>query len=128
MPPGMRLKLDLSNLLEGGDAKKAEREKAEKRRKKRRNKFMGGWGGISGGYDSDWKTMWKEWVNEYTVTMDIKVRAASLLLSSASSLLSALRGRVAVPMRRPDADMRSGAAHSSRRTLRARACRCSRQR
>ena len=70
--PGTRLKLDCSNLLEGGDAKKEERDKAEKRRRKRRNKYMGGWGGL-GKDDFDWKTMWKEWVNEYTVTMDIKL-------------------------------------------------------
>ena len=67
LPPGKRLKIDLSALLDGGDAKKEEREKKKRRRRKR----MGKWGGWYGG--GDWKSSWKEWVNEYTITMDIKV-------------------------------------------------------
>ena len=99
--PGKRLKLNLASLLEGGDANKERREKEERRRKKRRSKFLGAWGGLGGfgaaagaesknlrgfgggttsppaaggsGNLSGWQGSWKEWVNEYTVTMDIKI-------------------------------------------------------
>jgi hypothetical protein len=70
LEPGKRLKIDLSALLEGGDAKKEEREKKKRKRKKRMGRMWGGW---YGGDFSGWKSSWKEWVNEYTVTMDIKV-------------------------------------------------------
>jgi hypothetical protein len=63
LQPGFRLKLDLSTLLTGGDEMKVQREKAERKRKAR------GWGG-SGGWA---KTTMKQKVNEYTVTMDIKI-------------------------------------------------------
>lgn len=97
--PGKRLKLNLAPLLEGGDANKEKREKEDRRRKKRRSKFLGAWGGFGGfgsGADSKnlrgfgggtnsppaeggnlsgplWQGSWKEWVNEYTVTMDVKI-------------------------------------------------------
>ena len=102
MPAGKRLKLDLSSLLEGGDANKEQREREARRRKKRRLKLFGAWGGFGGfnagdtdqknargfaGSDSPpgvgaaldtsssfWQSSWKEWVNEYTVTMDIKIQ------------------------------------------------------
>jgi len=102
VPPGKRLKIDLSALLEGGDANKEQREKEARRRKKRRSKFLGAWGGFGALSSSDkknprgfaagadsppaggvgqgdfsgplWQGSWKEWVNEYTVTMDIKIQ------------------------------------------------------
>lgn len=102
VPPGKRLKLDLSALLEGGDACKEKREQEMRRRTKRRNKFLGAWGGFgafgaaAGGADKNLRGFggahsppavgaggdvslqvlgsWKEWVNEYTVTMDIKLQ------------------------------------------------------
>ena len=102
--PGKRLRLDLSALLEGGDTNKEQREKEARRRRKRRSKFLGAWGGFGsfgattgadgknlrgfGGKDSPpaagasggdvsaplWQGGWKEWVNEYTVTMDVKIQ------------------------------------------------------
>ena len=100
VPPGRRLKLDLSALLLGGDAKKEQREKEMRKRKKRRSKFLGAWSTFGsavngtdsrnlrgfGGSDSPpaagagvekgavLPSSWKEWVNEYTVTMDIKIQ------------------------------------------------------
>ena len=68
LPPGKRLKLDLSTLTTGGDAEKEEREKKARKLKKRFGKYWGTWYG-----GSEWKSWWKEWVNDYTVTMDIKV-------------------------------------------------------
>ena len=48
MPAGKRLKLDLTSLLEGGDANKEQREKEARRRRKRRLKLFGAWGGFGG--------------------------------------------------------------------------------
>ena len=74
VPPGKRLKLDLSAILEGGDARRAEREKRARKRKKRRGRMWGGFLGGGGGEQGAWKGSFKEWMNEYTVTMDIKVQ------------------------------------------------------
>jgi hypothetical protein len=96
---GYRLKLNLSELLEGGDDKKAERE-AEKRKKKLQEKYASKWyagnGGFadyghnpkpsSGGSGSGrgagmddlnaWgagKKKGKGYINKYTITMDVKL-------------------------------------------------------
>jgi hypothetical protein len=82
--PGYRLKLKLSSLLEGGDDKKVEREKAaekeKKRKEKRKAKFSGydAWGDAGGGDWGDYKkggySKWfKEYINSYTVTIDMKI-------------------------------------------------------
>ncbi len=82
--PGFRLRLRLNDLLEGGDEKKEERQKAaakeKKRKEKKKSKFsnfdawgdMDDWdkGGKGGGYSSKW---FKEYINTYTITMDIKL-------------------------------------------------------
>lgn len=98
---GYRLKLNLNNLLDGGDEKKEERKKKAERAKKRKEKYgsyyssyasygpqpaeaSGGGGGGRGGRgtdkdddDKDWKKYggmaFKEYINEYTITMDIKL-------------------------------------------------------
>lgn len=85
--PGYRLKLDLSSLLEGGDAKKEERAKAAEKERKRKEKrgaskysgmtvWGGGGGGGDWGDDKGWgsSSKWfKEYINAYTITMDIKL-------------------------------------------------------
>lgn len=95
---GYRLKLNLSELLEGGDEKKAEREAEKVRKKKRKEKYSsaysgyGGGGGVYEGYGpamksggggaddwDDWdaweggKKWGKDYVNKYTITMDMKL-------------------------------------------------------
>lgn len=87
MKPGYRLKLHLSELMEGGDAGREEREKNKKMKKKKKMKYVGigsSYNSVSGGGakastgtgDDDFWTSWgkkKEYVNEYTITMDIKL-------------------------------------------------------
>jgi hypothetical protein len=79
VPKGMRMRLDLNDILLGGDAKKQEREKQARKRKKRIKQMWGGssWAarawGDAGKDTAMWKGMWKEWVNEYTITMDVKL-------------------------------------------------------
>jgi thiol-disulfide isomerase/thioredoxin len=86
---GYRLKLSLSDIFEGGDATREARLKKEAKEKKRAAKFAsewGGWGNSYGGYggggigpdpwdDYGGKKKWKSkrYLNEYTITMDIKL-------------------------------------------------------
>jgi len=77
--PGFRLKLRLKDLLDGGDAMKEKRErKAEKQRQQQSSLKADGdgwmmpydfWSSSSMG-GSKW---FKEYINEYTITMDIKL-------------------------------------------------------
>lgn len=87
---GYRLKLSLGDIFDGGDATREARLKKEAKEKKRMAKYAsewggwgggGGWGG-SGGYGPDpWgkdygsggKYSTKRYLNEYTITMDIKL-------------------------------------------------------
>jgi hypothetical protein len=92
----IRLKLDLSDLAKGGDATKEKREKEKAAQAKMRagwksslaDSSSGGWGddddwgdyGDWGDYDfEDWGDDYggwgksKEYINKYTITMDIKV-------------------------------------------------------
>eukprot|EP01038_Epipyxis_sp_PR26KG_P004031 gene4031-5768_t len=77
--PGYRLKLKLNELLEGGDEKKEERAKKEAKAKKRAAEYSKDVWGIGpsmdvwGGYAGSKKKWFKEVVNEYTITMDIKI-------------------------------------------------------
>ena len=96
--PGHRLKLRLNDILDGGDAEKEERDRKAAKMKKRAAQYSGGssWmgGGISGGvgmggggggksdmdyWDMDMmggggkKKWFKEYVNEYTITIDMKL-------------------------------------------------------
>jgi hypothetical protein len=92
---GYRIRLNLSNLLEGGDPKKEERRKKAEKAKKRREKYgsyysssyysgttaygpsMGGKGKDDDDSDYEFEKWdnysFKEYVNEYTITMDIKL-------------------------------------------------------
>ena len=70
LPPGSRLKVDLSTLEEGGDAKKAERRRKAKAKEKQKSKW-GGYGMMGGG--GGYKSLLKSNLNSYTITMDIKV-------------------------------------------------------
>jgi hypothetical protein len=66
LQPGERLKFDLASLLNGGDESAAKRKK-ECKNKTRRGKswgFQGGWGKTA---------TFKQRINEYTLTMDLKV-------------------------------------------------------
>lgn len=80
--PGYRLRLKLADLLEGGDEKKEERKKNAEKEKKRKDKKKAkysnydawpdmddGWGDKKYG-SSKW---FKEYINSYTITMDIKI-------------------------------------------------------
>jgi len=85
MKPGYRLKLNLNDLLQGGDATKQDRIIKETKRKKRMAKYASNTtgGGTSMMYDDVWNmtgpslaggSKWfKEYVNEYTISMDIKL-------------------------------------------------------
>lgn len=81
--PGYRLRLRIADLLEGGDEKKEERkknaEKEKKRKEKKKVKYSNydawpdmddGWGDKKYGGSSKW---FKEYINAYTITMDIKI-------------------------------------------------------
>lgn len=80
--PGYRLRLRLDDLLAGGDAKKEERkksaEKEKKRKAKKKSKFSNydwpdmddAWGDKKSG---GWGKWFKEYINTYTITMDIKI-------------------------------------------------------
>eukprot|EP00656_Telonema_subtile_P033032 TRINITY_DN36415_c0_g1_i1.p1 TRINITY_DN36415_c0_g1~~TRINITY_DN36415_c0_g1_i1.p1 ORF type:complete len:284 (+),score=91.01 TRINITY_DN36415_c0_g1_i1:89-940(+) len=61
IPAGVRLKIDLNDLLKGGDEKKQERKLQELKDKKKK------WGSY------DYGKWYTEHVNEYTITMDIKL-------------------------------------------------------
>jgi hypothetical protein len=101
IPQGYRLKLNLNELLEGGDAKKEKRRKEEAKMQKRMEKYgassteydsfgpeigpsmMPGFGGGGGGFDKnvwdldddfgDWGKKFKQYVNQYTITLDMKI-------------------------------------------------------
>jgi hypothetical protein len=79
VPKGMRMRLDLNDILVGGDARKQERDKQARKRRKRIKQMWGGssWAarawGDAGKDGAVWKGTWKEWVNEYTITMDVKL-------------------------------------------------------
>ena len=84
LKPGSRLKLRLSDLLEGGDAKKDEREKKAAKDKKRREKYTSSYAGAGWGDFDVWGETtygksgtggksFKQYINEYTITMDIKL-------------------------------------------------------
>ncbi len=80
LKPGFRLKLKLSELLEGGDALKEERKKKALRLKKKKEQRgkSGGGGGSVWDYDASdtkWsRSKWfKENINEYTITIDMKI-------------------------------------------------------
>ena len=60
----------LNDLLEGGDAKNEEREKKEAKLKKKYSKYKGYDDKDWDAFDSKW---FKEYVNEYTVTIDMKL-------------------------------------------------------
>jgi hypothetical protein len=82
LPPGYRLKINCEELLKGGDKKREERLKEAAKEKKRKAKFKSSWGGFgskttgTGGGDDFWdskKFGMKEYINQYTITMDIKL-------------------------------------------------------
>jgi hypothetical protein len=89
LKPGYRLKLKLNDLQEGGDDAKADRERKAAKSKKRAAQYaasnswfgggMGGMGGMGGKdidlWDMDFssKKWFKEKINEYTVTIDMKL-------------------------------------------------------
>ena len=101
VPAGTRLRLDLREILEGGDAKKEERRKKALKKKKKKGGQTSSWlddpwadgvmmgpslpyGGVGTGTDmgdeddlymSSYSRYFKEWVNSYTITMDIKINA-----------------------------------------------------
>jgi hypothetical protein len=81
LPPGYRLKINCEELLKGGDKKREERIKEASKAKRRKTKYRSSWGGFgntgtSSGWD-DWDTkkfgFSKEYINQYTITMDIKI-------------------------------------------------------
>lgn len=87
--PGYRLKLKLNDLQEGGDENKLERERKALKQKKRAAKFAASassWvgGGSSSTKEIDFwdlsnfesKKWFKEYINEYTITFDIKLMEA----------------------------------------------------
>lgn len=84
--PGMRLKLDITGLTQEGKEKKAKaertrlkealmskaaKERAEAKAKNKKKRY----GGYSF-YDADWEKEWaiKHYVNEYTITFDVKLK------------------------------------------------------
>jgi hypothetical protein len=79
--PGYRLRLRLSDLLAGGDEKKEERKKNAEKEKKRKDKKKAKssnydvWPDMDDGWgDKKWSSKWfKEYINTYTITMDIKI-------------------------------------------------------
>lgn len=75
MKPGYRLKLKLSELTDGGDAAKEARAKKAAKAKKKAAKKSGS--RFSDAYwdddEFDISRWFKEYINEYTVTMDIKL-------------------------------------------------------
>ena len=84
LQPGQRIKLNVNNLLDGGDAKNEKRKKKIEKDKKRSKKFAYskvGWEDWPGldtggkGTDMGWDTEFdfKEYINEYTITLDIKL-------------------------------------------------------
>jgi hypothetical protein len=100
LPPGCRIKLNLSDILKGGDAKKEERKKEAAKKKKRKDKggggipgFFGGAGGIvmGGGMGGKYAKKWKEYVNVYTITMDLKVCLDPHKLTSDCAVLVSCR-------------------------------------
>jgi hypothetical protein len=83
---GYRLKLSLADIFEGGDATREARAKREAKEKKRMAKYateFAGWGNNMAGWAADpwgatgetWGGKWavKRYLNEYTITMDIKL-------------------------------------------------------
>lgn len=81
--PGQRLKINLKDLLLGGDESKEERAKAAKKniggKGMFRSRFAGfgmkGEGAVGGTFGARGKTK-KIYVNEYTITMDVKLEEA----------------------------------------------------
>jgi hypothetical protein len=83
LKPGYRLRLKLNDLQEGGDDAKAERERKAAKSKRRAAKYSSSsaWMGGGGGKDMDFwdmdgfnsKKWFKEKINEYTVTIDMKL-------------------------------------------------------
>ena len=88
LKPGYRIRLKLNDLQEGGDDAKQERERKAAKSKKRAAQYSasnawmgGGGGGGSGGGGFDFwdmdafssKKWFKEKINEYTVTIDMKL-------------------------------------------------------
>jgi hypothetical protein len=78
--PGHRLKIKLNDLLEGGDENREEREKEEEREKKLYAKYglkYGKYKSSGMGNDDDFGTDSKKWlknyINEYTITVDMKM-------------------------------------------------------
>jgi hypothetical protein len=79
--PGFRLKLDLSDIEEGGDENKEERKKRKEKDKKRLAKYKGSnkWEGMDDDFDiwdtkdSDFKKYFKTYLNSYTITIDMKL-------------------------------------------------------
>jgi len=92
MKPGYRLKLKLNDLQDGGDENRLERERKALKNKKRAAKFSNSWSGMGGSgtggtgtggtstaidywdftsYDT--KKWFKEYINEYTLTIDMKL-------------------------------------------------------
>ncbi len=84
--PGFRLRLKLNDIQEGGDEAKVERDRKAAKSKKKAAQYsgsswMGGGGGGGGGKDFDFwdmdgfnsKKWFKEKINEYTVTIDMKL-------------------------------------------------------
>ena len=77
---GYRLKLNLNELLEGGDEEKEARKKKVAKEKKRKAKMSSsysmwgggndGWGDMKGGGGYKW---YKEYINAYTITIDMKL-------------------------------------------------------
>ncbi len=83
LPPGYRLKINCEELLKGGDKKREERMKEAAKAKRRKAKYRSSWGGYGStgtstgaGWD-DWDSkkfgFSKEYINQYTITMDIKL-------------------------------------------------------
>jgi hypothetical protein len=85
MKPGFRLKIDLSDIEHGGDEKKEERKKKKEREKKRMAKYKSSANKEYGDMmmdddmdvwdmrDEDFKKYFKNYLNAYTITMDIKL-------------------------------------------------------
>jgi hypothetical protein len=78
--PGFRLRLRIADLLAGGDEKKEERKKTAEKEKKRKDKKKAKsssydvWPDMDDGWgDKKWSSKWfKEYINTYTITMDVK--------------------------------------------------------
>lgn len=82
LQPGYRLKLSLADIFEGGDAGREARLKKEQKEKKRTQKYANEfagfgydpWGKDSGGWGTGGgKWAVKKYLNEYTITFDIKL-------------------------------------------------------